>query len=84
MVSMETLTLAIGAYVLGAVYLGGVIATGLVWGSPAAVVLSLVAAGAGYLVQAISVLAPERRTAIQVLWSGSVVAAVASGVLLLA
>lgn len=83
MVNMETLTLAIGAYFLGAVYLGGLIAAGLSWGSPSVVILALASAGVGYLVQVVSIVAPARQTTINALWSGSVVAAAAAGFLLL-
>lgn len=47
----RTLTNAVGAFFLGAVYLGGLIAAGLAWDAGIVVYLAITAAGTGYLCQ---------------------------------
>jgi hypothetical protein len=77
------LVLALGAYFLGAVYLGGVIATALVYGNPLAVALALVSAGVGYLVQIGQAIFPGHAYALLGMWALSVVAAVGGGLLVI-
>lgn len=75
---------ALGAFFLGAVYLGGLIAAGLVWGSHAVVLMSLIAAGAGYLCQVIATFPETRISTLSAigLWLAAVFAGTLAGMLL--
>ena len=69
----------LGAYFLGAVYLSGVIAAGLVSGNRFTVAISLFSAGSGYLTQIASLLIPGQRVIVLTLWFFSVGCAIIGG-----
>lgn len=79
----------LGAYILGAVYLGAAVTVGLIWGDVSAVIFALASAGLGYLCQIAGALdvmtfgALKLRGIALALWAVSLLAGIASGASLL-
>ena len=81
----RTLINAIGAFFLGAMYLGGLIAAGIAWDAGLVVYLAITSAGVGYLCQVIATF-PETPLSAGMaigLWLTSVFAGTLAGMFLL-